>query len=109
MRRAGNVARSVFWPVPGVDSGLVHLERRDPPASTAGRVAVFRCVDAAFAQRRKTLRAALAGWAGSAQAAETVLRTAGVDPSARGEMLDVHDFARVADALADAQAAAGLT
>lgn len=109
VRRAGNVARSVFWPVPGVDSGLVHLERRDPPASTAGRVAVFRCVDAAFAQRRKTLRAALAGWAGSAQAAETVLRTAGVDPSARGEMLDVHDFARVADALADAQAAAGLT
>ncbi len=109
VRRAGNVARSVFWPVPGVDSGLVHLERRDPPASTAGRVAVFRCVDAAFAQRRKTLRAALAGWAGSAQAAETALRTAGVDPSARGEMLDVHDFARVADALADAQVAAGLT
>ncbi|MBC7640078.1 MAG: 16S rRNA (adenine(1518)-N(6)/adenine(1519)-N(6))-dimethyltransferase RsmA [Rhodoferax sp.] len=109
VRQAGNVARSVFWPVPGVDSGLVHLERRDPPASTAGRVAVFRCVDAAFAQRRKTLRAALAGWAGGAQAAETALRTAGVDPSARGEMLYVGDFARVADALADAQAAAGLT
>ena len=109
VRRAGNVARSVFWPVPGVDSGLVHLERRDPPATTAGRVAVFRCVDAAFAQRRKTLRAALAGWAGGAPAAETALRAAGVDPSARGEMLDVGDFARVADALADAQAAAGLT
>jgi len=109
VRRAGNVARSVFWPVPGVDSGLVHLERRDPPASAAGRVAVFRCVDAAFAQRRKTLRAALAGHAGSAQAAETALRAAGVDPAARGEMLDVGDFARVADALADAQAAAGLT
>ncbi len=104
VRRAGNVSRSVFWPVPGVDSGLVHLQRRDPPASSAGRAAVFACVDAAFAQRRKTLRAALAGWAGSAQAAEQVLRSAGIDPGARGEVLDVHAFT----ALADAHAAAGL-
>ena len=104
VRRAGNVSRSVFWPVPGVDSGLVHLQRRDPPASQAGRAAVFACVDAAFAQRRKTLRAALAGWAGSAQAAEQVLRSAGIDPGARGEVLDVQAFA----ALADAHAAAGL-
>lgn len=104
VRRAGNVSRSVFWPVPGVDSGLVHLQRRDPPASSAGRAAVFACVDAAFAQRRKTLRAALAGWAGSAQAAERVLRSAGIDPGARGEVLDVHAFT----ALADAHAAAGL-
>lgn len=104
VRRAGNVSRSVFWPVPGVDSGLVHLQRRDPPDSQAGRAAVFACVDAAFAQRRKTLRAALAGWAGSAQAAEQVLRSAGIDPGARGEVLDVQAFA----ALADAHAAAGL-
>ena len=104
VRRAGNVSRSVFWPVPGVDSGLVHLQRRDPPASQAGRAAVFACVDAAFAQRRKTLRAALAGWAGSAQAAEQVLRSAGIDPGARGEVLDVAAFT----ALADAHAAAGL-
>ena len=104
VRRAGNVSRSVFWPVPGVDSGLVHLQRRDPPDSQAGRAAVFACVDAAFAQRRKTLRAALAGWAGSAQAAEQVLRSAGIDPGARGEVLDVQAFT----ALADAHAAAGL-
>ena len=98
VRRAGNVARSVFWPVPGVDSGLVHLVRREPPVSTAGRAAVFGCVDAAFAQRRKTLRAALAGWAGSPQAAEAALRAAGIDPGARGEMLDVHAFSALADA-----------
>ena len=104
VRRAGNVSRSVFWPVPGVDSGLVHLQRRDPPASLAGRAAVFSCIDAAFAQRRKTLRAALAGWAGSAQAAEQQLRSAGLDPGARGEVLDVHAFT----ALADAHAAATL-
>jgi 16S rRNA (adenine1518-N6/adenine1519-N6)-dimethyltransferase len=58
---------------------------------------VFDVVDAAFSQRRKTLRAALAGWAGSPQAAEEALRAAGIDPGARGETLDVADFARIAE------------
>ncbi len=93
--RAGAVPRSVFWPVPGVDSGLVRMVRRAPPAG-ADRAATFRVVDAAFAQRRKTLRAALAGWAGGAPRAEEILRAAGVDPSARGESLDVTAFARIA-------------
>ena len=96
--RAGAVGRNVFWPAPNVDSGLVRLVRRDPPASVAGREAVFACVDAAFSQRRKTLRAALAGWAGSADAAERALRSAGVDPRARGEQLGVQAFVAVADA-----------
>jgi 16S rRNA (adenine1518-N6/adenine1519-N6)-dimethyltransferase len=96
--RAGAVGRNVFWPAPNVDSGLVRLVRRDPPASRAGREAVFACIDAAFAQRRKTLRAALAGWAGSAAAAELALRTAGVDPRARGEQLGIEAFVAVADA-----------
>lgn len=99
VRRAGAVPRAVFWPVPNVDSGLVSLTRRDPPAG-ADRAAVFAVVDAAFAQRRKTLRAALAGWAGSAPAAEAVLRAAGVDPGLRGEALDVTAFARIAAAQA---------
>lgn len=97
VRRAGPVPRGVFWPVPGVDSGLVTLVRRPPPPG-ASRRDVFALVDAAFAQRRKTLRAALAGWAGSAAEAERVLRAAGVDPAARGEQLTVADFARVAAA-----------
>ncbi|MGB2700628.1 MAG: 16S rRNA (adenine(1518)-N(6)/adenine(1519)-N(6))-dimethyltransferase RsmA, partial [Candidatus Phosphoribacter baldrii] len=79
-RLAGTVPRSVFWPVPNVDSGLVELRRREPPVTTATRDEVFAVVDAAFAQRRKTLRAALAGWAGGAAAAEAALRAAGVDP-----------------------------
>ncbi len=99
VRRAGGVPRAVFWPVPNVDSGLVAFERREPPASTAGRQAVFRCVDAAFAQRRKTLRAALAGLAGSPGAAERALRRAGIDPRTRGEQLGVEQFALLADAL----------
>jgi 16S rRNA (adenine1518-N6/adenine1519-N6)-dimethyltransferase len=98
VRRAGAVPRAVFWPVPNVDSGLVALTRREPPAVDASRAAVFGCVDAAFAQRRKTLRAALAGWAGSPRVAEAVLRAAGVDPSARGEQLTVEQFGAVAAA-----------
>ena len=97
VRRAGAVGRTVFWPVPNVDSGLVALHRRDPPDTSATRAEVFAVVDAAFAQRRKTLRAALAGWAGVRRAAEQALRAAGVDPSVRGEQLDVAEFARIAE------------
>ena len=103
--QAGTVPRSVFWPVPNVDSGLVELIRREPPAAPALRRAVFACIDAAFAQRRKTLRAALAGWAGSPAEAERLLVAAGVDPGARGEQLDVADFARVAAARENARVA----
>jgi len=98
VRRAGAIGRSVFWPAPNVDSGLVALTRRDPPTTSATREEVFAVVDAAFAQRRKTLRAALAGWAGSAPAAEDALRAAGIDPRTRGEQLDVLAFARLAEA-----------
>jgi 16S rRNA (adenine1518-N6/adenine1519-N6)-dimethyltransferase len=97
VRRAGAVSRTVFWPVPRVDSGLVALTRRPAPPTTASRAEVFVVVDAAFAQRRKTLRAALTGWAGSARGAELALRAAGVDPAARGEQLDVSAFARIAE------------
>ncbi|KAA9375217.1 16S rRNA (adenine(1518)-N(6)/adenine(1519)-N(6))-dimethyltransferase RsmA [Microbispora cellulosiformans] len=97
VRRAGPVGRNVFWPAPNVDSGLVSLVRREPPSTTATREEVFAAVDAAFAQRRKTLRAALASWAGTPAAAEEALVGAGVDPSARGEQLRVEDFARIAE------------
>jgi 16S rRNA (adenine1518-N6/adenine1519-N6)-dimethyltransferase len=97
VQQAGRVPRSVFWPVPNVDSELVSFRRRPAPESAVGRDAVFECVDAAFSQRRKSLRSALARWAGSAQAAEEALRAAGVDPSERGERLDVTAFAAVAE------------
>jgi len=97
-RAAGVVPRSVFWPVPNVDSKLVAFTRRDPPATSASRQEVFAVIDAAFGQRRKTLRAALAGWAGSPAEAERRLRAAGVDPRARGESLGIAEFARIAEA-----------
>lgn len=96
-RRAGTIGRSVFWPAPNVDSGLVELVRRPVPRTRTSREEVFAVIDAAFAQRRKTLRAALAGWAGSAPAAESALRAAGIDPTARGESLDVEGFAAIAE------------
>jgi len=108
-RPAGPVPRSVFWPVPNVDSRLVAFTRRDPPDTTATRQEVFAVIDAAFRQRRKTLRAALASWAGSAPEAERLLRTAGLDPGARGESLDVAQFARLAAARQSAPPAAPRT
>lgn len=96
-RSAGKVPPAVFWPVPNVDSGLVAFTRHDSPAG-ADRAAVFAVIDAAFAQRRKTLRAALAGWAGGADAAERMLVAAGVSPQARGESLTVAQFAAIAAA-----------
>jgi 16S rRNA (adenine1518-N6/adenine1519-N6)-dimethyltransferase len=100
-RRAGSVGRAVFWPVPRVDSGLVEIVRLGPEEAAvvrdgAERAETFAVIDAAFSQRRKTLRSALAGWAGSPRAAEEALRAAGVDPSLRGEALGVADFARIA-------------
>ncbi|OZM73777.1 16S rRNA (adenine(1518)-N(6)/adenine(1519)-N(6))-dimethyltransferase [Amycolatopsis antarctica] len=96
-RKVAPVPRAVFWPVPNVDSALVAFERAGQRAESE-RVAVFAAVDAAFSQRRKTLRAALAGWAGSADRAGEILVAAGVDPRARGERLTVEDFTRIAAA-----------
>jgi 16S rRNA (adenine1518-N6/adenine1519-N6)-dimethyltransferase len=99
-RRTSTIARSVFWPVPNVDSALVRLDVREPPATRATREQVFAVVDAAFAQRRKMLRSALAQLAGSPDAAVRALDAAGVDPRTRGERVDIDAFARIATALA---------
>jgi 16S rRNA (adenine1518-N6/adenine1519-N6)-dimethyltransferase len=99
VRPAGRIGRTVFWPAPNVDSGLVAWTRREPPVTDATREQVFQVVDAAFAQRRKMLRSALSGLAGSSAAAAEVLRRAGVPDDARGEQLDVTAFAAIAQAL----------
>lgn len=95
-RQAGRVPANVFWPVPNVESGLVAFVRRPPPRDDVPREAVFQAADHAFAQRRKTLRAALAGWAGGPDRAQRIVSAAGIDPSARGESLSVEHFAAIA-------------
>ena len=97
--KAGSVGRQVFWPVPQVESGLVRVDRFAEPPWPVGeshRLRVFEVIDLAFAQRRKTLRAALAGWAGSPAEAERRLLAAGIAPTARGETLDTAAFVRLA-------------
>ncbi|NDR53587.1 16S rRNA (adenine(1518)-N(6)/adenine(1519)-N(6))-dimethyltransferase RsmA [Actinomyces sp. 565] len=101
VRRDARIGRSVFWPVPNVDSAVVTLTRREPPATTATRAQVFAVIDAAFAQRRKTLRKALAPLAGGPEQVEAAARAVGIDPSTRGEQLDVTAFAALAQALAE--------
>ncbi len=100
VRRAGAIGRNVFWPAPNVDSGLVAWKRREPPTTTVSREQVFAVVDAAFAHRRKALRPALRGLAGSAEASEGALLQAGIDPMTRGEQLGLGEFVRIAEALA---------
>ena len=97
-RLAGTVSRQVFWPVPNVDSVLVGFDRDAEPRGTEEhRLRTFEIVDAAFQQRRKMLRQALAGvLGGTAAAASARLEAAGVDPTLRGEQLTVDDYARIA-------------
>lgn len=93
---AGSISRSIFWPVPGVDSKLVSFTRHQPMGDEALRIKVFTLIDAAFAQRRKMLRSALSSIYGSSGAAEKVLMQAGIDPTLRGESLQVNDFCTIA-------------
>ncbi|MEY4310206.1 MAG: hypothetical protein RLZ71_132 [Actinomycetota bacterium] len=96
---AGNVGRNIFWPVPNVDSALVYFAKREVPLGDESlRLKTFAVIDAAFSQRRKTLRQALADYAGSPANAEVLLRSAGIDPSKRGEQLDIHAFVKIASA-----------
>ena len=96
-KKAGSIGKNVFWPAPNVDSGLVWFQRHEKPLSTVDRKKLFSIVDAAFAQRRKTLRAALKGWAGNPGNIDELLAEAGVDPQQRGEQLSVIDFIRIAE------------
>ena len=93
---AGSVSRSIFWPAPNVDSKLVGFTRRATPGDEALRKQVFAIIDLAFAQRRKMLRSALSSMYGGSSAAEVVLSAAGIDPTLRGEALDIHAFCKIA-------------
>lgn len=97
--RGANIPRPVFIPVPNVDSGLVFGERTEPLVTEVTQQQVFSVIDAAFNQRRKMLRSALSGLAGSSAAAEKALIAAGIDPTLRGEMLDIHQYLRLTEAL----------
>ena len=96
VKNVGTVSRSIFWPAPNVDSKLVGFTRRETAGSEDMREKVFTIIDAAFAQRRKMLRSALSSLYGSSSAAEEILIKAGIDPTLRGEALQVESFCKIA-------------
>ena len=96
VKNVGTVSRSIFWPAPNVDSKLVGFTRRQTAGSEESREKVFTIIDAAFAQRRKMLRSALSSLYGSSSAAEAILIKAGIDPTLRGEALQVESFCKIA-------------
>lgn len=98
VKKVAMIGRNVFWPAPNVDSALVAIERHESAPADVQQSELFACIDAAFSQRRKMLRSALAQWAGNTAAAEADLSAAGIDPTLRGEQLNVQDFIRVVQA-----------
>ncbi len=92
------IPRSVFHPVPNVDSVMVRLRRRPDAPPPADRDRIFAVVEAAFAQRRKTLRNTLRGLAGPEELAAAAGR-AGVDLGARAEVVPTERLAALALAL----------
>ena len=96
---AGNIGRNIFWPQPNVDSALVYFVKREKPlGDDALRLSTFAVIDEAFSQRRKTLRQALANWAGTPALAEQALLKAGIEPTERGEALNIEEFVSIAKA-----------
>jgi 16S rRNA (adenine1518-N6/adenine1519-N6)-dimethyltransferase len=93
---AGTVSRSIFWPVPNVDSSLVRFVRHQSAGDEALRKVVFKIIDAAFAQRRKMMRAALSDMCGGSAAASSIIEASGIDPTIRGESLELADFIKIA-------------
>lgn len=95
---AGTVSRQVFWPVPNVDSVLVAMSGHETPGDDELRRRTFALVDAAFGQRRKTLRQALSTLVGGTAESEALCAAAGIDPGARGESLVLSDYLALAGA-----------
>ena len=93
---AGTVSRSIFWPVPNVDSSLVRFVRHQSAGDETLRKATFKIIDAAFAQRRKMMRAALSDLCGGSAAASSIIEASGIDPTIRGESLQLSDFIKIA-------------
>ena len=96
VKNVGTVSRSIFWPAPNVDSKLVSFTRRTTPGDEVLRKKVFTIIDAAFAQRRKMMRAALSDLCGGSAAASSIIEASGIDPTIRGESLQLSDFIKIA-------------
>ncbi|MCC6434351.1 MAG: 16S rRNA (adenine(1518)-N(6)/adenine(1519)-N(6))-dimethyltransferase RsmA [Acidimicrobiales bacterium] len=91
----GRVPASVFVPAPRVESALLRLERRPPPASRLGPEQVFAVVERAFGQRRKMIRRSL----GDHPDFEACAAAAGVAADRRPEELGLEQWVALAEAM----------
>lgn len=96
------VARSVFWPKPNVESVLVSLARHPPPVDV-DEVILWRVVDEAFGQRRKTMRNAMMRLGLESSEAEAMLQGCRIAPKTRPEELGLDAFACLAERLTEAR------
>lgn len=94
--QVATISRQIFWPVPNVDSVLVRIVRHEQAPNLAMKEQLFAVVDAAFSQRRKTLRSALSSFLGGSAQVDIVLAAAGVNSGLRGEQLDIDAFLAIA-------------
>ena len=92
---AGNISRNIFWPIPNVDSKLVYFKRHEPLGDESARIRVFSLIDSAFSQRRKMIRSSMSGVLG--ERSESIIRAAGIDPTLRGEALDIEAYCKIAN------------
>jgi 16S rRNA (adenine1518-N6/adenine1519-N6)-dimethyltransferase len=91
---AGNVSRNIFWPIPNVDSKLVYFKRHAPLGDEELRLRVFALIDSAFSQRRKMIRSSMSQVLGDD--AQSIILAAGIDPTLRGEALDIFAYRAIA-------------
>ena len=91
---AGNISRNIFWPVPNVDSKLVYFKRHEPLGDEGIRKTVFSLIDAAFSQRRKMIRSSMSVALGPSS--EAIIANAGIDPTLRGEALEIKQYLAIA-------------
>ena len=94
LKLAGNISRNIFWPIPNVDSKLVYFKRHQQLGDEVERKEVFALIDAAFSQRRKMIRSSMSSILGVNS--ESIIKAAGIDPTLRGEALNIQDYQKIA-------------
>lgn len=92
---SGNISRNIFWPIPNVDSKLVYFKRHEPLGDESKRLRVFSLIDSAFSQRRKMIRSSMSSVLG--ERSESIISAAGIDPTLRGEALDIEAYCKIAN------------
>ena len=101
IKKVADVKASQFFPRPKVDSEVLEIIFRDSPKYSTDEEFLYGVIKAAFGQRRKNLKNALAGSELhiAAETSRHALENAGIDPTRRAETLSVEEFVRLGNSL----------